>query len=85
MSLSETCKEVGVARIILTTPTPDPVLSDCPDFHSLAPPTKTRLLSLKRGRGEREEEEDEEDQTRDLRMCSSCHRLIHRSALPVTT
>ena len=61
------------------------MLSDCPDFLSLAPPTKTKLLSsLKRGgRGKQEEEEEGEEGEggrSDLRMCSSCHRLIHRSA-----
>ena len=35
---------------------PDPVLSDCPDFHSLAPPSRLRMLPFKlgRGRGRRE-------------------------------
>lgn len=65
----------------------DPVLSDCPDFSSLAPPIKTRVLPLRRGsmrlrRGRREEGEgegeDEDDESSQLRMCSNCQKLIHR-------
>ena len=85
MSFSETCETCGPARHVDPNNCPplhpsDPVLADCPDFRLLAPPLKTRVLSLKRGRGrkEREGEEEEEDEDGELRMCSNCQRLIHR-------
>ena len=66
------------------------MLSDCPEFRSLAPPPRTRVLSLKRrrGKGDRERErgaeweEEDEERSDELRMCSKCQKLIHRSALP---
>ena len=95
MTLSETCESMHTHTHTHTQHThahthththahPDPVLCDSPDYHSLAPPVKRSVLSLKRGRGRREGEggatgqDEEEDQTSDLRMCSTCNKLINR-------
>ena len=69
---------------LISLPIPaDPVLSDCPDFRSLAPPIRTSVLSLKRGWGGRRErgaeERGDDKNSSDMRLCSTCHKLIHRS------
>ena len=88
MTLSETCEREGGRETHSNCHCMlDPVLCDCPDFHSLAPPVKTSVLSLKRKKSRRkqqpaeaeaEAEADDDEKSSELRMCLTCHHLIHR-------
>ena len=70
----------------------DPLLSDCPDYGQLAPSPslKRRRLKLDQGLGKKSSKKDKEkggdgggggdddSPTDELRMCSSCQRLVDR-------
>ena len=60
---------------------PDPVLRDCPDYTSLAPPpTPKKKLKFKVLRQESNAGDDDDDAD-EVRMCKSCKSLLDRYAL----
>lgn len=58
----------------------DPLLRDCPDYETLAPPAtlpkkKKKFNFLKKGASAQDEDEEVTDE---VRMCTACKELIDR-------
>lgn len=87
MTLLETCEQMLQQSIKLLLigrqhVFPDPLLEDCPDYKSLAPPPsppkKKFQLNFKVKKQSSAQDDDEEGHVDEIRMCTTCKTLITR-------